>query len=180
MVFDISNLKKIRKQLDITQHNFAKKAGVSQSLIAKIEAGKLDPTYSKVKKIESALEILTKHEQKEAKDIMARRIISVNYNTKINQVIKLMTQNNISQVPVLDNSHVVGLISESTILTKNPDEIQNLIAEDIQDYPPPIISINTKIDLIKSLLKYYPLVLVKEKGKLVGLITKSDLIKSLI
>ena len=68
MVFDITQLKKIRKQLDLTQHQFAKNSGVSQSMIAKIEAGKLDPTYSYVRKIEDAMSSLTKHKEKEAKE----------------------------------------------------------------------------------------------------------------
>ena len=51
MVFDITHLKKIRKQLDLTQYAFAKEAGISQSMVAKIESGKLDPTYSYIKKI---------------------------------------------------------------------------------------------------------------------------------
>ena len=69
MVFDITQLRKIRKQLDMTQHKFAMEIGVSQSMIAKIEAGKLDPTYSYVKKIEDRIMHLTKRGEKEAKDI---------------------------------------------------------------------------------------------------------------
>ena len=52
MVFDITQLRKIRKQLDMTQHKLAKELEISQSMVAKIESGKLDPTYSYVKKIE--------------------------------------------------------------------------------------------------------------------------------
>ena len=119
MVFDITQLKKIRKQLNLTQHQFAIKAGISQSMVAKIEAGKLDPTYSNIKKIEQALESLTKQEEKEAKDIMIKNIISVNQNEKISNIIKIMNKHSISQLPVLDNEKVIGLVSESSILNKN-------------------------------------------------------------
>ncbi len=44
MLFNIEHLKKIRKQLNLTQHQFAKESGVSQSMVAKIESNKLDPT----------------------------------------------------------------------------------------------------------------------------------------
>ncbi|RLG54747.1 MAG: hypothetical protein DRN95_08520, partial [Candidatus Hydrothermarchaeota archaeon] len=37
-VFDLSQLKFIRKKLKITQAELARKAGISQSMIAKIEA----------------------------------------------------------------------------------------------------------------------------------------------
>ncbi len=180
MVFDITQLRKIRKQLGLTQHQFAKTAGISQSLIAKIESGKLDPTYSKVKKIEQALEILTKHHEKEAREIMNKNIISVQENEKVSKIIELMNKNSISQVPVLNVGNVLGLISESTILSKNLDDIKKLTAKDIMEESPPIIAKDTKIEVIKKLLQHYPIVLVKEKGKLIGLITKADLIKSLV
>ena len=178
MIFDIAQLKKIRKQLNLTQHQFAQKAGISQSMVAKIESNRLDPTYSKIKLIEQALESLTKHHEKEAKDIMNKSIISVTSNEKILEIIKIMNKNSISQVPVIERNNIIGLISESTILHKN--NVENKIAKDIMDEVPPIIAKDTKIDVIKQLLRYYPLVLIKEKGELKGLITKADLIKSLV
>ncbi|MBI2079314.1 helix-turn-helix domain-containing protein, partial [Candidatus Micrarchaeota archaeon] len=45
---DVSKLGSLRRKLGITQKELAKLAGVSQSLIAKIEMGKIDPAYSKV------------------------------------------------------------------------------------------------------------------------------------
>ena len=77
MVFDITQLKKIRKQVNLTQFQFAQKAGVSQSMIAKIESGRLDPTYTKVKKIENALNDLTRSHEKEARDFCNKGPISV-------------------------------------------------------------------------------------------------------
>lgn len=180
MVFDITQLKKIRKQLNLTQHQFAIKAGISQSMIAKIERNKLDPTYSKIKKIENTLELLTKHHEKQAKDIMTKNIISVTPNEKITNIIKLMNKHAISQIPIIDKKNIIGLISESSILNKNLENIKHLTAKDILEEAPPIISKKTKIEIIKQLLQYYPLLLVKEKGNLTGLITKSDLIKSLV
>lgn len=180
MVFDITQLKKIRKQLNLTQHQFAKRAGISQSMIAKIESSKLDPAYSKVKQIEQTLDFLTKQQESKAKDIMIKEIVSINYNEKISKIIKLMNEYSISQLPVIEKESIIGIVSESSILNKNLDNIKNLTVKDIMEEPPPIISKTTKIEVIKQLLQYYPLVLVKENGKLVGLITKSDLIKSLI
>src|SRR3989344_1403446 len=118
MVFDITQLKKIRKQLNLTQHQFAIKAGISQSMVAKIEAGKLDPTYSNIKKIEQALESLTKQEEKEAKDIMIKNIISVNQNEKISNIIKIMNKHSISQLPVLVNERgkLIGLITKADLI----------------------------------------------------------------
>lgn len=180
MVFDITQLKKIRKHLDLTQHQFAQKIGVSQSMIAKIESGKLDPTYSYVKKIEAAINSLTKHEEKEAKDIMIKNIITAKPENKASDIIKLMNKYDISQLPILQSGKVVGLITESSILEKDLEEIRNLKVKELMIGAPPLISENTKISVISSLLKHFPVVLVLEKGKLVGLIAKSDLLKILV
>src|SRR3989344_5085737 len=99
MIFDITQLKKIRKQLDLTQHLFAQKVGISQSMVAKIESGKLDPTYSYVKKIEQSLESFLKNEELKAEDIMTKKIISVKRDTKTKEIIGLLTKHEISQVP---------------------------------------------------------------------------------
>ena len=55
MVIEIREIKEIRKKLGLTQGQLANMANVSQSLIAKIEAGRLDPTYSNATKIFEAL-----------------------------------------------------------------------------------------------------------------------------
>ncbi len=180
MVFDISQLKKIRKYLSLTQHQFAKQSGVSQSMIAKIESGKLDPAYSKVKKIESALAALSHKEEKKARDIMTLKIISTKLDEKVLSVISLMKKHNISQIPVIDKNKVIGLITESSILSKPPEELKNAKARDVIIDSPPIISKETGLEVIKQLLNYYSCVLVKEKGELIGIITKVDLIRSLV
>ena len=179
-MFDITKLKEIRRKLDLTQHEFAFKAGVSQSLIAKIEANKIDPTYSKVKKIENAIDSLSKHKEKEAKDIMIKNIILAKSEDKISKVIKLMNKYSISQLPVLEKDKVIGLITESSILEKSLENANILKAKDLMIEAPPLISENTKISVVSSLLKYYPLILVSKKGGLKGLITKADLLNSLV
>ena len=77
MVFDITQIKKIRKQMGMTQHAFAREIGISQSMIAKLEAGRLDPTYSKVKQIEEGLLRMMKKDEKSAREIMTKKIIEI-------------------------------------------------------------------------------------------------------
>lgn len=55
MQFALEEIKQIRKKYNLTQSDLAKRSGVSQSLIAKIEAGRIDPTYSNAQKIFNAL-----------------------------------------------------------------------------------------------------------------------------
>jgi len=49
-------------------------------------------------------------------------------------------------------------------------------AKDIMKECPPSITKNAPMSVISGLLKFYPMVLVMEKGKLLGVITKSDVI----
>lgn len=179
-MFDITKLKEIRRKLDLTQQEFAFKAGVSQSLIAKIEANKIDPTYSKVRKIENAINLLSKHKEKEAKDIMVKNIIMAKSEDEVSKIIKVLNKYAISQLPVIEKDKVIGLITETSILEKDLEDIKFLKAKDLMIEAPPIIVENTKISVIISLLRYYPLILVSKKGKLKGLITKSDLLNSLV
>lgn len=178
MIFDITYLKKIRKQLNLTQYAFAKEAQISQSMVAKIESGKLDPTYSYVKKIEQAIQTLTKKEDKQAKDIMNKNIIAINKNEKIENAIKLFSKHNISQIPIKDKNKIIGLLTESSVLN-NLQNLKDKTLEAFMEEAPPIIAKNAKTALINSLLKFYPILIVQDNGSLVGVITKADIIKNL-
>ena len=181
MVFDITHLKQIRKQLNLTQHKFAKEAGISQSMIAKIESGRLDPTYTYVKKIENTIENLTKskNQEKKAKDIINKNIISIKKDEKIKKILPLFSKYEISQIPVIENNNIIGIITESAIINKLSSNILNNTVQEIMEPTPPIITQETEIQIITSLLKFYPLLIVQEKGKLEGIITKSDILKNL-
>lgn len=179
MVFDITQLRKIRKQLDMTQHKFAKEIGVSQSMVAKIESGRLDPTYSYVKKIEDKIMHLTHQDEKEAKEIMHAKVFFTSKNNIVKEVIEIMNKHNISQVPVVERGNVVGLVSESSILSGDIKEIEQKRVSDIMVESPPIIDKHAKLEMIVQLLKFYPILIVKESGKLAGVVTKADVIKSL-
>ena len=180
MNLELSQMQKLRKHLNLTQKEFAIKAGISQSMVAKIESGKLDPTYSKVKQIEQALQHLMKKDEKQAKDIMITSIISVSPNEPAKNIVKLIQKHNISQIPVTEKNNILGLITEYSLLAKSPEEIQKSTARNVMEDSPPIITPNTSIEVIKQLLLHYPIIIVKDKGHLAGLITKADLLESLI
>ena len=178
MTYELEEIKKIRKKLGMTQTELANRAGVSQSLIAKIESGKIDPTYTKTKKIFVALTELEKKEEVKAEQLMTSRIISVNPETSIKEAISKMKKFQISQLPVIDSNKSIGLVSESTILDALLKSKGAKVKEVMQESPP-IVSKTTSIQVISNLLKHYPMVLVSQEGRLIGLITKSDLLGSL-
>lgn len=178
MTYELEEIKKIRKKLGLTQTELANRSGVSQSLIAKIESGRIDPTYSKTQKIFAALSDLERKEEIKAEQIMTAKLISVAPSDSIKEAISKMKKSQISQLPVIDNHKLIGLVSESTIL----DAMINSKGSHVQDVmqeAPPIVSKTTSIQVVSSLLKHFPMIVVSEEGKLVGLITKSDLLGKL-
>jgi len=178
MTYELEEVKKIRKKLGMTQADLANRAGVSQSLIAKIESGKIDPTYTKTQKIFTALSELEKKEEVKAEQLMNTRIIDVSPSESIKDTIAKMKKAQISQVPVLDNHKLMGIVSESIILDAMLNSKATKVKEIMQEAPP-IVSKNTSIQVVSSLLRYYPMVVVSEEGTIIGLITKADLLGKL-
>lgn len=178
MLSEIQEIKNIRKKLGLTQFQLAKMASVSQSLIAKIEASKLDPTYSNALKIFDALNNFGRKKEIKAEQIMSHKIISVLPNDTINSAILKMKKYGISQLPVIDDHKSIGMVTESSILNSMLQKKGNYV-EDIMESPPPVISSDASPQLISSLLKYFPMILVSKKGNLIGVITKADLLEKL-
>ena len=110
-----------------------------------------------------------------AEEIMTPNIISVKPDEDIKATIKKMKQNDISQLPVIEDHKSIGIVSEAILLEAFMDNKGKKIKDIMQDSPP-VISKNTSIDVISNLLRFSPLLLVSEGGKLIGLITKSDLL----
>ena len=178
MTYELDEIKKIRKKLGMTQTELANRSGVSQSLIAKIESGRIDPTYTKTKKIFAALSDLEKKEEVKAEQIMTSKLIGINPNSPLKEAIAKMRKFQISQLPVLDEHKLVGLVSESTILDALLNSKASQVSEIMQESPP-IVSKTTSIQVVSGLLKHYPIVAVAKEGKVIGLITKSDLLGTL-
>ena len=67
-----------RRALGLTQSQLAGLSGVSQSYIAKLEAGKIEPSYSKVQAIFEALFELEQGRETKAGEIMTGNVCRLN------------------------------------------------------------------------------------------------------
>ena len=114
----LSDIRRLRKKYNLAQKDLARESGVSQSLIAKIESGTVEPSYSKAINL---FQVLEQHQNKletKAGEVMTKKVITVSKQDSLEQVIKLMKKHNISQIPVLEHSLVCGLVTENAILEK--------------------------------------------------------------
>ena len=179
MFNELSEIKHLRKKLELTQGELAKYAGVSQSLIAKVESNSIDPTFTNAQKIFTSLQQLSEKDEKKAADLMNKNLIFLEPEDSLRVAIQKMKKYSISQLPVLEQKKAVGLISETAILDAiMNDKSADTSLREIMNEAPPTIDTNASLKVVSHLLKFYQLVLVAEKGKLLGLITKADLLES--
>jgi predicted transcriptional regulator len=170
-----------RRKLGLTQNQLADLAGVSQSYIAKLEAGKIEPSYLKVKAIFEALDKIERRKEVSASEIMTSDVVSVQASATAQEAIEIMRGHGFSQLPVMDGEKPVGGVSERTLLDQMfyPDDEMppsKKKVRDIMDESFPQVSEDAPLSLLSSLLKYYPAVLVQKKGEVVGIVTKADLL----
>ncbi len=177
------DLKKRRNELGLTQSDLAKRAGVSQPLIARIESGDVDPRLSTVRKILGAFEEAEKEQQIIIRDLMHSPVIHVSPDDSVEEVVNLMHTYGFSQIPVLDKGFPVGSVSENMIVKlmgeskKKP--ISQLKISGIMGDSFPTVSPGISISVVSHILEGNPAVLVLEKGTVVGVVTKHDVMKLL-
>ena len=176
---NVSEIKILRKKYNLTQKDLAERSGVSQSLIAKIEAGKIDPSYTNAQKIFESLQNVEESKELKAKDIMHRGVVFAKTNDYVKEIIKIMKRRGISQLPVMASSKVVGVVTERIILREvfeNSDHLDKLRVGEIMEEVPPIVSLKMGFKMLMELLQDYSLILVAEKGDIKGIISKADLL----
>lgn len=177
------DLKKRRNELGLTQSDLAKRAGVSQPLIARIESGDVDPRLSTVRKILDAFEEAEKESQIIIRDLMHSPVLHVSPEDSVEEVVNLMHVHGISQIPVLDRGIPVGSVSEDMIVRlmgeSKKKSISQLKVSGIMGESFPTVSPGISISVVSHILEGNPAVLVVEKGTVVGVVTKQDVMKLL-
>jgi len=179
----LTEIGKQREKLKLTQTQLAEKAGVSQSLIARLEAGTVDPRYSKVAKVFRALDEL-KGKEVEAKDIMTKNVVGLQAENTIEEAASIMKEHGVSQMPVYEGENVIGSLSEKDMLDEISKGInmQAFPLEKVREHMDsafPTVKPDTPLSVLSALLEHNKAVLVQDAGKTVGIITNADLLKVL-
>ncbi|MFA6213856.1 MAG: CBS domain-containing protein [Candidatus Micrarchaeia archaeon] len=170
-----------RRRLGITQQQLARMAGVSQSLVAKVEAGSVDAAYSKIKAIMEALQRAQASGEKTAREIMHSGIKSMAPSDTLHAASAAMRKLSISQLPVMEGGRAVGSLTEASILAcfSEKKDIAKARVSDVMDEAFPNVLPSTPISAVAALLRHHPAVLVLEKGDVAGIITKADILRAI-
>ncbi len=180
MLPPLSAIKEMRRKIGWTQKELASRCGVSQSAIAKIERGEMMPSYEVAVRIFEALEFgVRENSKKNAKSIMATGVKWVGPDEKVKRIRQIMKEYAISQVPVIENDRVLGMVTEGDILEayeKHGANSNELFAREIMHAPPPLLPPDASLSLVLSILRHYPAVLIIEDGKVEGIITRADVV----
>lgn len=176
-------LRKVRVQLGITQAELARAADVSQSLIAKVESGQVDPSFGAMKSISEALRRRIRSHGRKASDVMSAPLISVQPSTPLSECINLMRKKAVSQLPVLSGGKVVGSISENRIvsLLAGSDDPRKVLESQVGRHMEegfPIVAPDTPIDALFSLFQFMPAVLVGSGERIDGIVAKIDMLSA--
>ena len=175
----------MRIRAGLTQAELAERAGVSQSLIARIEIGKVNPRVSTLVRIYQALEEFME-EELTACEVMSSPVVYVLPSASLLEVARLMWEKGFSQLPVLDEegSENLGTVFDDDVLRafiRENARASMLTAADVMSDPLPIVSCSTKVRSVARMLgRGLPAVLVEDEMKIVGIITKSDIAKLLL
>jgi predicted transcriptional regulator len=180
-LIDPRQLKRIRVQLGYTQAGLAKAAGVSQSIVAKVEAGAVDPTFKTLRAISTALNSRIATTGKKAADVMSSPVIGVNSDARLSECVAIVKKNAFSQIPVFLGDRMIGTITEGRILdllaaAPNPAEVLN---QRVRNHVQPVFAVvgsDTPAEALFSLFGYLPAVLVVSGERVLGIITKIDML----
>ncbi len=181
-------LQELRKKVGLTQEELATRVGISQSLVARIENGQVNPSIITLKRILSVIEDqeqvspnLRELLQWKGQTTKMKQLIGVSPDDKVRRAVILMRRHGISQLPVIKRNKSVGCISEGTILRKlmtmDSQKVFSLSVNEIMEEPFPSIDINESVELAFSkIASGVEALLIEDQARPVGIVTKIDII----
>jgi cystathionine beta-synthase len=131
---------------------------------------------------------LLEPERLTAADMLARKdgeapaLVCVERTTRVRDALRLITEYDISQLPVCDADRCVGSIPESALMARIIEDQAALdqAVESIMEPPFPVIEGDLPMSSVGRLLtRQCPAVLVRTDGALAGIITRFDVVRYL-
>ena len=107
-------------------------------------------------------------------------VVSVAPGTTVRQALRLMSQHDVSQLPVMDGANCVGSVSDWSLSAKSLDnsKLLDMTVSEVMDPPFPMVDATQHVESVAKLLsKSNPAVLVRRDGTVQGIVTRSDLLQ---
>ncbi len=108
-----------------------------------------------------------------------RDVIFVAPGATVRQALRLMSQHDVSQLPVMDGEDCVGSVSDWSLSAKSLENTRLLesTVSDVMDSPFPVVDANQPVDaVVKLLSKSSPAILVRDGDAVQGIVTRSDML----
>ncbi|PDW00537.1 CBS domain-containing protein [Candidatus Viridilinea mediisalina] len=112
-----------------------------------------------------------------AREIMTQAVISINEAATVEDAARLLARNRISGLPVVNaEGLLVGLVSEHDLIAKPGRLVGELMTRGVIT-----IGLDTEVEQIQHLLTHQRIrrVPVVEHGKVVGIVSRSDLVRQI-
>ncbi len=106
------------------------------------------------------------------------QLISISPDETLSAALAMMSENGVTQIPVLENNQSVGSLRESHVLTKLLENRELLDAKvsEVMDKSFPVLEMDTSLVEIKSKLQRHPAVLIEDFKRITAIITRSDVL----
>ncbi|MBK7715512.1 MAG: pyridoxal-phosphate dependent enzyme [Gemmatimonadetes bacterium] len=110
-------------------------------------------------------------------------LVSVAPAAAVRQALNLMSTWGVSQIPVLEAGQCVGGLIENTLMTRalaQPALLDRPVRE-VMDGPFPVVDALTQTDRLATLLtRESPAALIQKDGKLIGIVSRYDILQQMI
>jgi CBS-domain-containing membrane protein len=108
-----------------------------------------------------------------AQHVMTAEVITVSPGTRVEEAAAELVRHNITGLPVVDAAgNVIGMISDFDVIGQQGRNVNDIMSTQVITISP-----DTELDEISYILKHIHRLPVVEAGKLVGLVSRSDLLK---
>jgi cystathionine beta-synthase len=111
------------------------------------------------------------------------QLVSTAPGSLVRQALGLMRLHDVSQLPVMDGDRCVGSVTEYGLTTRGLESSRFLDATvgEVMDEPFPSVDAAQAVDAVtKQLSKATPALLVEDRGRVVGIVTRSDVLQFLM
>ena len=136
-----------------------------------------------------AVYTITMHPRSTVADLLKRRgaaapaLVQVAPAAQVRQALNLMSTFGVSQVPVIENGVCVGSLIEATLMTtalEQPTMLDRAV-RDVMEPAFPVVDGTLTLDRLAPMLsRETPAALIADHGKLVGIVSRYDVLQLMI